>query len=151
MNNSAFIREAKEHIVHDIAPKMIPNIRGNFQARLIGLYRNHAEIRINVVNQNKELLKTFGSNVVPVGGAVIVDEFSSLLNIANNAPPVKAFFQAWVIGINKEHTQAEISLRLVDENRKELLNFGSKTIFVGKTMTIEGLEVVVNVIPKDMH
>ncbi len=149
--NNALIREAKEHVKHEIAPSLLPTVRGNYQARLIGLHRSHAQVEVNLVNAKKEVVKRFGSNVVPQGGAVIIDKHSSLWNIAPNAPPVPAYFQAWVVGISHDHTEAEISLRLVDDNRKELVNFGSATIKVGKTMTVEGLEVAVRVLPKDMH
>jgi len=137
--------EAKEYMVHDIAPTLTPNINGLFQVRLRGLYRNHGGLEINLVNEKREVLKGFGFNVVPAGGAVIIDDFSSTLNLAENTMPITAFFQAWIIGINKDNTEAEISLRLVDENRKELVNFGSATKRVGEAIVLEGMNINVNV------
>lgn len=139
------ITEAKEYLVHDIAPQLTPLLRGLFQVRLLGLYRNHAQIEVRLVNAQREVLKSFGSQVVPCGGAVIIDQFSSSLNITPDAPAVKAHFQAWCIGINQDNTEAEISLRLVDENRKELLNFGSLIRRQGGTITLEGMEIVINI------
>lgn len=149
--NKSELKEAKEYLTNDIAPKLMPNVRGMFQARLVGLYRNHAEIEINLVDSSKNIVKRFGSNVVPQGGAVIVDKFSSIWNIGQNLPSIDAYFQAWLIGISQDHKQAEISLRLVDENRNELKNFGSATVCAGKSLTLEGLEITVNILPKDMH
>lgn len=148
--NKKLIAEAKGHMAHKIAPTLLPNIRGLFRVRLLGLYRHHAKLSISLVNDRREVLKHFGTTVVPAGGAGIVDQFSSLMTIAENAPPVKAYFQAWVIGINTDNTEAEISLRLVDENRKELMNFGSVTRKQGGTITLEGLEIVANIIPKEL-
>lgn len=146
--NPAELREAKEFVVHDIAPTLNPTLRGLFQVRLLGLYRNHGELQVSLVNEKREVLKGFGSSVVPAGGAVVIDSFSSILNMVEGAAPMKAFFQAWIIGINKEHTEAEISLRLVDESRNELLNFGSVLRKVGGTITLEGMEITVNILPK---
>lgn len=144
--NPKELQEAKEFMVHDVAPTLSPTLSGLFQVKLLGLYRNHAELQVNIVNKSREVLKGFGSNVVPAGGAVVIDNFSSVLNLAENAHPVTAFFQAWVIGIDKESTEAEISLRLVDEDRKELLNFGSITKKIGETIVLEGMDINVNVL-----
>ena len=149
--NQNKIQEAKEFVVHDIAPTLSPSINGLFQVRLMGLFRNHGELQVNLVNVKREVLKGFGSNVVPAGGAVIIDNFSSLLHLVKGAPPQQAYFQAWIIGINKENTEAEISLRLVDENRKELLNFGSAVKRIGETITLEGMEITVNILPKGLE
>jgi len=146
--NPAELREAKDFMVHDIAPTLNPNVRGLFHVRLSGLHRNHGGLQIYLVNGRREVLKDFGFNVVPVGGAVIIDKHPSALKLVDGETPVTAFFQAWIIGINKEHTEAEISLRLVDENRKELLNFGSVLRKVGGTITLEGMEITVNILPK---
>lgn len=146
--NQAYIKEAKEYLVHDIAPTLMPNIRGFFQTRLLGLYRNHAEIQINIVNESKEVIKSFGSRVMPIGGAVIVDDIVSKLTLVENAPPIKAYFQAWLIGMDKKNNEAEISLRLVDENRKEMINFGSMIRKPGQQFILKGLDVTATITPK---
>lgn len=146
MSNARLIKDAKAHMVHKIAPTLHKTIRGRFQAVLLGLYRNHAEIAINLINGNREVLKHFGKQVVPVGGSVIVDQFSSMWDLGiKGAMPVKAFFQVWVIGHNTEHTESEIALRLVDESRKELVNFGSMVRRIGETITLNGLEITVTI------
>ena len=140
------IEEAKEFMVHDIAPTLNPTVQGLFQVRLNGLYRRHAELCVNLVNERCEVVKGFGVAAVPVGGAVIIDQFSSLLHLVEGTPPVDAFFQAWLIGVNESHTEAELSLRLVDSDRKELKNFGSTMRGVGGTITLQGMDITVNIL-----
>jgi len=146
--NQSELKEAKEHLTRVIAPTLTPNIRGLFQVRLLGLHRYHAEIVINIVNQQRKVLKAFGRQIIKVGDAVVVDQFSSHVTLAPNTPSVEAYFQAWLIGVNAENTEAEISLRLVDGDRKELINFGSTVREPGKAITLMGVDITATIIPK---
>lgn len=150
MSQTRLIAEAKGHLVHKIAPHLIPNIRGLFRVQLVGLYRNRGQLAIAIVNERDEVLKQFGSNIVRVGGSVIIDKFSSIVNFAPGTPAVEGYFNAWIIGINAENTEAEISLRLVDKDHKQIKNFGSKTIKAGKSITLKGMDIQINIIPEHM-
>ncbi len=141
------IKESKSFLTNDIAPKLIPNITGNFQVFVNGIYRKHAEIFINLVNGNGQVVKKFGSNIIPIGAALNVDEFSSLLNI-ENAMPITAFFQVWFVGVDKNCSNGEFLIRLVDSDRKKLINFGVVQLKPGKQTTLRGLDISVNIIPK---
>lgn len=152
-NEPKILTEAKEFVVHDIAPTLLPNERGYFQVKLIGLYRNHAQLGIRLVEaKNKNnVTRDFGSNVVPVYGGVISKFRESELILVEGQPPIDATFQARLLGVNEQQTEAEIELRTIDENRIETFSFGSKTIAVGKTITLEGVDVIVYTDKKGMH
>jgi len=147
-NNKKELQERKEFMTHDIAPTLMPTLRGLFQVRVLGLYRSHAELQINLVNSSREILQSFGKQIVPKGGAIVIDNFSSVLDLPGTTTPTEAFFQAWIIGMNTENTEAEISLRLVDEDRKELINFGSTVRGIGGTIVLEGMDIAVNIIKR---
>lgn len=78
--DSPMIREAKEYVRHDIAPTLTPNIKGQFSVRLIGVHRNHAEIELRIVNENREVIKSFGSKVIPVGESIRLQGIDSTIN-----------------------------------------------------------------------
>jgi len=86
------VDEAVEHFTRERVPSLVPNVRGNFQVRLLGLHK----------------------------------------------------------GINNPG-MAEIELRIVDPTSREVRHsFGSKTISVGKTVTLQGLESQINFLPEDL-
>lgn len=151
MNKHSLIKEAKGYLVHDVAPNLIPNYKGKFSAVLLGLYRGHADIQICLVDDKNNLVKDFGHNVVRLGGSVMSKAASSKLSVAPGAPPVDAWFNARLMGMAKNHSEAEIEIRLIDENRETLTSIGSKRIKPGKHVTLENLEVTVNVMPRGLN
>lgn len=147
------VTEAREFVIHDIAPTLLPNVRGYYQVILNGLYRNHAEIGIRLVDAKNEkaVVKDFGSNVVPIYGGIISKFRESELILVEGQPPIDATFQARLLGVNEQQTEAEIQLRTIDEDRRETFSFGSKTIGIGKTITLKGVDVIVYVDKKGKH
>ena len=63
-------------------------------------------------------------------------------------PNVKGMFSVRLIGIH--HNQAEIELRIVDDNKNCLKSFGSKVIPTGRSITLNGLESQINFLPPDI-
>lgn len=143
----SIVDEGIEHLRREIAPNLVPNLEGLFQVRLYGLHRYHADIGIFLVNEKGEILKGFGRQTVKVGNAVVVDQFSSVWN-EPGTPAVEANYQVWPVGINAVHTECELSIRLVDNDRNEVKNFGSMTKKPGEALTLHGMNIKVNVIPK---
>jgi hypothetical protein len=50
--------------------------------------------------------------------------------------------------MNAEHTEAEISLRLMDEDRKMLVDFGIAKRMPGRAITLVGVDITATIIPK---
>lgn len=143
----SIVTESIDHLTHGIAPKLIPHTEGMFQVRLLGLNRYHADIAIVLVDDKNNVLKYFGRGPIKVGDAANVDGLSSVWSEPGSAP-ISAYFQAWVMGINQEHTECEIGIRLVDDNRNCIKHIGQLTKKVGENLTFEGMKIKLNVIPK---
>ena len=78
---SAFMREVKNHMVHEIIPELSPSVTGNFQVRVIGIVRNAVEIELRIVDpETKQVLKSFGSKVITPGRTITLEGLESKIN-----------------------------------------------------------------------
>lgn len=145
------LQEATEILVHEIIPKLSPSLIGNFQVTVLGMHRNHAEIGISLVNKAGETLKYFGTRAIRIGDAISIDNYPSMISFVKNTPKIKCFFQAWLIGVDKNNTEAEISIRLVDENRKKINEIGIVKRKAGGRITVNNLDITLSITPKRFH
>lgn len=81
MGRERLIEEAKGHVRHVIAPTLVPNVKGVFQVRLIGVHRNACEIELRVVDPDSHAcLKSFGSKVISPGKTITLEGLESTVN-----------------------------------------------------------------------
>jgi len=80
MGRAALMKDAKDHMTHVIAPSLNPNVKGKFQVRLIGTHNGVAEIELRIINDNKQVLKSFGSKAISIGKTITLEGLDSTIN-----------------------------------------------------------------------
>lgn len=152
-----FVKEAKEHMIHVMLPKLIqtPSYEGFIQVTLLGVkkmrngtFLSEIEMRLATTpNNNGIVLYQFGKQIVKTNQLMHCD-------VPFARPPVIGigvmFFQTGVIGTRidkKGIQQANILMRFTDKPKERsnvLMNMGSAVIFAGKAVSIDNAIFEVN-------
>lgn len=70
----------KDHVVYKIAPTLSPNVQGRFQVQVAGMHRGHAEIELRLIDENRNVIQSFGSKVVQAGGTITLNGINFQVN-----------------------------------------------------------------------
>jgi len=79
MGLANLVKDAKSHVIHEIAPSLAPSVEGEFQVRLIGCDGQFAEIELRVMDKG-QVVHTFGSKTIPVTGTITLEGLRSKIN-----------------------------------------------------------------------
>ena len=80
MGKDKLLNDAVGHLTNKIAPSLNPNIKGQFQVRLIGTHNCVAEIELRIVDENGSVLKSFGSKAISIGKTITLEGLESTIN-----------------------------------------------------------------------
>jgi len=70
----------KDHVVHKIYPTLSPNVKGRFQVQVIGMHKGWVELELRMIDENRNVIQSFGSRVVQSGGTVTLNGAQFTLN-----------------------------------------------------------------------
>ena len=70
----------KDHVVNKIYPTLSPNVKGRFQVQVIGMHKGWVEIELRLIDENRNVLQSFGSKIVQAGGTVTLNGAEFTIN-----------------------------------------------------------------------
>lgn len=78
----SLIQEAREHVIHEIAPTLSPSVSGEFQVLVIGALNNEVELELRISDpENQEkVLHRFEVVKVRLGKTATLKGLTSTIN-----------------------------------------------------------------------